>query len=1258
MAAYETPQPLTPSWLRAHFDPLPFPARMSALARYARTLSPDACATLRAALDSSPEPDDRHLALFLAVARRDLDAVAAALADPLLRRRALSAAIRLPVPEAALARLALDESRSVRHETYRVLRVGRRTGLADRLLPRAHTAYGPTDAARLLPACSPGVAAEWLPRLDPPIGVLHTLARTAPAAVAARLAADYQARDDYGRRRLARRHRLLAAAVAERDTDAGLLLLERAPALIDGRGTVALLRKPRQVLAILRRAADRTDADHRGGSERTPALRPPTGPLPRSVLRALRALTPEELAELAEASFGGFRRYRADRLDITPDPLLALLPAAARRRVVEARLPARGPGRRTRLNALAALDPADRADLMRPVLARADRSPLLRNQLLAVVPLADAEPILLEGAASHRPYERALAWRTLIACAELNADPAAFARTVAACERAWHDREEVRLAALGQVAGASPRMLTAVPLSVLRDAALTTVHSRDSTSATVAAAERWLRRTTESAAARGDAERAARVARLLCQVVGDPRRRGPVAPLRLDARAAAAIWAGTAPDPLGDAADRRPCPPAHVDRADGRAERRLPTSRLVPLAELLTPHLPALPELDAFVGHTAFDGEDPGSAVRAAVAWLAAPATRERRCAQLVAADVSFATLEPVLRTLATRRTDLLEDVLRAARHGLRGQLSGRAANCWVPRLPCSLTGRWTARARHLLATHLAAVAADDEAPPRARADAAALVRDPALLADLASGAPQPVAAAALTALSESAALHAHNVATPPTRTAPRPDPTPRDSATRDVPGPGRMLGGDRTGGQASDGVAPVREALEDVPDDVPEGAAPNAVADSDTPALDAYGPVADAPHTPPDVLSFLLRHAGTGGARGRAAMAGVRRLLGGVPDRRAVALLAPVARLVTTPVGSRKEAARALAELPGDGAFAALLAAWDEPGQHRDVRVVLARSLLARVDAPGVADRLTEQVHESAVREAVIVSDPEAAGIRTRSAYASFLAGVVRTGDDAAARAACAALPHCVAVGAAGGFEDGVGALTAAAVATHRPSRVWRAAVDALGRLPGDEGGAALRRVFETLVARTRTETGAGEGSGRASRADALRRLADCGSAVISRLVQESAGELPTGELAQGDAVVDALLAAGLRRQATSAVLSLACAGLSRGDPGLGRWERYLSLVQERPDRLHFFDHFAFDHEDERVRAAVRSVVGVLRERGDAPGGLTALVLVKAMGARNGWQDPWRAELDALCGHADPDTAEAALLVDPCRRR
>ncbi|MDT9696805.1 hypothetical protein [Streptomyces sp. P17] len=45
---------------------------MSALARYARALTPDAYETLRRALDGG-EPDDRHTGLFLAVARRDTE---------------------------------------------------------------------------------------------------------------------------------------------------------------------------------------------------------------------------------------------------------------------------------------------------------------------------------------------------------------------------------------------------------------------------------------------------------------------------------------------------------------------------------------------------------------------------------------------------------------------------------------------------------------------------------------------------------------------------------------------------------------------------------------------------------------------------------------------------------------------------------------------------------------------------------------------------------------------------------------------------------------------------------------------------------------------------------------------------------------------------------------------------------------------------------------------------------------------------------
>lgn len=149
-APHAQPQPLAPGWLSAHFAPLPYPARRAALARYGRALAPDADAALHTTLDSG-DPEKRHTALFLAAARRDLDTVSRALADLLLRRRALSAAIRLPLGAQALTALALHDTSAVGHETYRVLKAGRRTALAD-------TPDTPGAADRLLRADGRGLA--------------------------------------------------------------------------------------------------------------------------------------------------------------------------------------------------------------------------------------------------------------------------------------------------------------------------------------------------------------------------------------------------------------------------------------------------------------------------------------------------------------------------------------------------------------------------------------------------------------------------------------------------------------------------------------------------------------------------------------------------------------------------------------------------------------------------------------------------------------------------------------------------------------------------------------------------------------------------------------------------------------------------------------------------------------------------------------------------------------------------------------------
>ncbi|MWA08859.1 hypothetical protein [Streptomyces sp. BA2] len=1133
MAAYEAsqtpspqpqplPAPLTSAWLKAHFDPLPFPARMSALARYARALTEDAYGTLRAAL-AAGTPDERHTGLFLAVARRDLTTIAEALTDPHLRRRALSAAIRLPVPEAALEQLALSDIRAVRHETYRVLRLSRRRTLAARLLPEIHERFGARDAARLLPACPAETAVAWLPRLDPPPGVLSALTRTAPLAVAQLLVTRGESRANHDRHRFTGRNRAVASAAAERDPEAGLLLLARAPHLLTSRAARTLLRRPAEVLEILRAAPPDQD-----GSSRE--LRISAGALPPATLRALHTLPPADLVDLARRCPVTQPRHRGPgRHDIEPDSLLVLLPAPERRRLVEERTARRRSVRSLPVATLTALEPADRAALVMPWVERWSRQEWTSSRLAVALPLALGEPVLRDMAGQHRIHQRLMAWPALLACAELEGDPDEFARIAGDCERAWHDQEEVRRAALQQLAGAPPRLLAALPDRVLRDAALTTVQSRDSTSHTLAAADQLLRRAAESAAATGRLNRAAYATELLCHVVSDPRSRKTGAPLRIGEEAARAVWSATLPG----------TPP----RPDLRTA----------LAELLAPHLTALPELDALMRATALESDDPDLAARAAAAWAEPAELRERRSAELVGCDASFAAVPTILRTVVTRRTDLLDSVLLAAREGLTGRLRPRAAS-WAPGLHPGVTGRWLPEQRRAWDEHHARVAADELAPLRTRADAATQVHDPALLTTLVESAPQPVAAAALGAL-------------------------------------GDVLSA------AHDGAPPVTEPL----------------------------------------LDILLRHAATGGVRGRAAMASVRRLLEAVPDAEAVALLAPVACAADAPVGSRKEAVRALGALTGDAAFDALVAAWDAPRQHRDVRAVVARHLISSIDHPAVADRLARAADEPAVREAVVHARVGPVSESAGEAYADFLARLVRDGDQETVVAACRALPAWFTPESA----DAMRAVADVATDPGRPRREWDAAAQQLAWFPlGPVGGPILKGVIRRLQELAVTQD-------PQVRADALRRLSG-----IAEAVRVRRGSAQT--LLIADALALSLHAVGLYADAAALTWDTSLAALRHGEHHAARWQRLLDLVEERPERLPLGSGFHLDTPTPRARAALRAAARLLRERGTPVAGAMALALVRVGGRATSWDEAWRAELVALRDHADHDTAMAAFLLDP----
>ncbi|MEU6339758.1 hypothetical protein ABZ883_02205 [Streptomyces sp. NPDC046977] len=1064
-----------------HFDHLPFPARMRAVAERGRSLDEDGYRAAHAAL-AKGSPDERHLALFLAVVRRDIDAVAAALEDPRLRRRALAASVRLPVPDTALARLALSGTRGVRRDAYRVLRLSRRRELAARLLPEVHERYGDAEAAHLLPACPPSTVEEWLPRLDLPSGVAASLARTAPQALAGHLVRGAARAEGTGAWwRFVRRYADLAGSLARRDPGAALLLAEKAPRLLSGEAAVAALRRPRDLLAAVRRA----------GVTELPLA---DGPLPRSVRRALRELAPGELAALAAVCRPQDDEHRDPAEPVTEDPLLALLPPAERVRLVRERVP-RGNRHKVPVSAVAALEPEDRAEFVRDLPAGQGRDVLLRFGVL--LPPAEAEPLYRGLADDFTVHRRRSAWPGLLAAAARHGDPAEYARIFVTCERAWHDQYAVRQAALEQAATAPARLLAAVPYAALRDAALTTVQSHDSTAHTLRAAERLLRRVTVAAATRGDHERAATVVPLLAQVVADARFPGRARPLDVDRSAARAIWAAGSGDPSARNA--------------------------LGLAALLERHAAVLPGCDDLLARTALEGDDPHVAAHAAGVWLADPATREARAGQLLASGRSFAVVPRLEETVTRRRTDLLE------------RLPAAAVSPWVPRLPGTAEGRWLPAQRALIARHLAGIAADENLPLRQRTKAAAQLRDASALRRLAGGeVPQPVVAAALASL-------------------------------------GRMA----------------------------------------DPA--AFGP--------------LLEHAATGGVRGRAAMAALRRLLDAIPDKEAVERLGAIAADPRTPVGSRKEAARALGERSGEQAFRALLAAWDVPGQHHDVLAVLAVPLTAALDRPGIAARLRARMGQPAVRKTVIDSRRDAAPAAVE-AHTHFLASLVREGGDTdVVTAACGALGAVVRDH--GADEVVAGALAAALSDPARPQDERYTAGHALA----------------SAASRSEAAATALDGALRALQPgrDGLRLL----DRLATSHYQRAAAAL--GAYAQ------ALERAGLGRAAARAAFGAAVAALREGDTCEERWEYCLRLVERHPYVLSLDDRRSVvgGARDGRTLPALLDVARALSRRPGTPAGLLALLLVRAGGEATGWTAPWAAELDSLTAHADPDVAEAALVAD-----
>jgi hypothetical protein len=364
-------------------------------------------------------------------------------------------------------------------------------------------------------------------------------------------------------------------------------------------------------------------------------------------------------------------------------------------------------------------------------------------------------------------------------------------------------------------------------------------------------------------------------------------------------------------------------------------------------------------------------------------------------------------------------------------------------------------------------------------------------------------------------------------------------------------------------------------------------------------------------------------------GARGRAALAGLRRLAHRLPEPRALGLLRDVLLDPAAGVGARKAAARVVADVgPPAAARDALHTAWDRPDLPRDVRVAVAERLLRFLAEPGTASRLAAHLSDPAVRSAVL--QPRPGHLRPRAVVAALDGLVLRAlrHPEAAVREA--------ALYTGGTWSRRAGALLRVAELVVDPELPWYAAEHAV-RLLAADGTERGAEAFRTAVAAARALP-AGPRQAR------LAALAAAG------------GQLPAGGQ---DELAGALAAARMPAAAAGCARAAALHELERGRVDVRRWLRYVELVGDRPQRASRAHRWAWRTDVVDAPAdEVAALLGQLEGAGGLPARLAALDVLAHVGERSGWAPRWRAELAARRGSDDPDVAEAAWRIGPHDRR
>ncbi|TDC09102.1 hypothetical protein [Actinomadura bangladeshensis] len=373
----------------------------------------------------------------------------------------------------------------------------------------------------------------------------------------------------------------------------------------------------------------------------------------------------------------------------------------------------------------------------------------------------------------------------------------------------------------------------------------------------------------------------------------------------------------------------------------------------------------------------------------------------------------------------------------------------------------------------------------------------------------------------------------------------------------------------------------------------------------------------------PQDVLPDLLAHASSDDAHVAVYAAG--RAARFVRPSALAALLRPV--LADGKITARKEALRILLRTRAPEAMDVVAAAWDDPGQHRDVRAAIVSAV-----RPHLADPVARRILAEAaggprdLARQVLGAWPHEIEDEFRAHYAGLVVRVARSTAPEASDAALSALGRWTP------WAPEIPAVLAGVLTDLDDIRRWRTALF-------------------TLV------TCAVGGAGTEELAGAAAALAGAGDVADA----EAERDLPAAQ--RLTALADALgNAAANRREAAEPVLRAVIGRL----PGpLGRELSAATLRWEGTAA----DALADDCADDPVPAVQRVAAALadgprgtlpdagdvlphaerLAGRGDLAGGLFACALTARHGPRAGWPGPWRVLLRALRAHPEPDVAFTA---------